>query len=80
MLHSLNRRASGTVYWIVAMLSIGWRRRDVREVLGQLTRIIAASLFTRLWVPVGNTGGASFSATKPMDLPPDLLELMREDR
>ena len=63
-----------------AMLSIAWRRRDAREILGQFTRIVAASLFTRLWVPVGNTGGASFSATKPMDLPPDLLELMREDR
>ena len=39
----------------VGMLGIAWRRRDAREITGQLTRIVAAALFSRLWVPVGNT-------------------------
>jgi Protein of unknown function (DUF3703) len=64
----------------VAMLKVGWQRRDTREVLGQLTRIIAAALFSRIWVPEGNTGGAKVSALKPMPVPDDLkriLELLR---
>lgn len=30
------------------MLRLGWRTRDVREVLGQLTRTIAALVFSRI--------------------------------
>ena len=63
----------------VGMLRIGWRRRDAREVFGQMTRIVAATLFTRFWVPVGNTGGANVSAVRPMALPDDLLDLMRDE-
>jgi hypothetical protein len=56
-------------YW---MLKVGGRRRDVREVLGQILRIIGSvgSLIGR--VPIGNTGGANVSAIKPMPIPPDL--------
>lgn len=62
----------------LGMLAIGWQRRDGREVVGQLTRIVAASLFSRLWVPVGNTGGTSVSATQPMPVPEDLRRLLDE--
>jgi hypothetical protein len=58
------------------MLRIGWRRRDAREVFGQTTRSIAALLFSRLWVPLGNTGGANVSALRPMPLPVDLKALL----
>lgn len=64
----------------VGMLAVGWRRRDRREVFGQLTRIVAAALFSRLWVPVGNTGGANVSAVKPMPVPPDLQALLDQER
>ena len=78
--HILGQRSTGAhVGAHVAMLRVGWRRQDAREVFGQLTRIVAATLFTRLWVPLGNTGGANVSATKPMPLPEDLLDLMRDD-
>ena len=56
----------------LGMLRLGWQRRDWREVPGQLLRIIAAALFSRLWVPAGNTGGANVSAFEPMAVPPDL--------
>jgi hypothetical protein len=62
------------------MLRIAWQRRDVREIAGQLTRIAAAALFSRLWVPVGNTGGANVSATRPMQVPPDLQTILDADR
>lgn len=59
----------------LAMLQVGWRRRDVREVTGQLFRIVAAALLSRVWVPEGNTGGADVSAMKPMPWPEDLRHL-----
>jgi hypothetical protein len=59
-----------------AMLQIGWQRRDGREIRGQVARIVAAALFSRLWVPVGNTGGANVRATQPMPVPSDLQALL----
>jgi hypothetical protein len=56
----------------VGMLRIGWQRRDAREVAGQLVRLLAAALFSRIWVPLGNTGGADVSAMRPMPVPEDL--------
>ncbi len=64
----------------VGMLAVGWQRRDGREVLGQLTRIIAAALFSRIWVPDGNTGGANVSALLKMSLPNDLAAILQTDR
>jgi hypothetical protein len=62
------------------MWRIGWKRRDAREVLGQSTRALAALLFSRLWVPVGNTGGANVSAFRPMPVPDDLRALLAQER
>lgn len=59
------------------MLKVGWRRRDWREVRGQLLRLPAALLLSRIWVPLGNTGGADVSPVKPMPLPADLANLLK---
>ena len=61
------------------MWRLGWQRRDAREVLGQSTRIVAALIFSKLWVPRGNTGGANVSALKPMPLPDDLRAILDAD-
>lgn len=61
------------VHWL--MLVAGLRRRDVREVVGQVPRILASALFSRLWVPHGNTGRARVGAFKPMPVPDDLRHL-----
>jgi hypothetical protein len=53
-----------------------WRQRQPREMLGQTTRIMAAALFSRIWVPEGNTGGANVSAIQPMPIPADLRDLL----
>jgi len=60
-----------------AMLAAALRRRDGRELVGQLLRLLLAapgSLTGRY--PLGNTGGADVSAFKPMPLPEDLRPLL----
>lgn len=64
----------------VGMLGIAWQRRDVREIVGQLTRIVAAAAFSRIWIPEGNTGGANVSATQPMAIPDDLRAILDAHR
>ncbi|PTS85945.1 hypothetical protein DBR00_09360 [Pseudomonas sp. HMWF032] len=61
-------------HWL--MLTLGWQQRDYREVAGQLPRIIAALLASRIWVPVGNTGRARVSAFRPMPVPEELHRLL----
>ncbi|MCR9189225.1 MAG: DUF3703 domain-containing protein [Alteromonadaceae bacterium] len=62
------------------MLRLGWRTKDFREVLGQSIRTIAALVFSRIWVPVGNTGRANVSAFAPMPVPEDLAEILGNTR
>jgi len=62
------------VHWL--MLGLGVEMGDRKEILGQATRIVAAALFSRIWVPVGNTGRANVSALKPMPVPEDLRHLL----
>lgn len=64
----------------VGMLVLAWARRDRREIVGQLLRIAAAALFSRLWVPDGNTGGADVSAFRRMPVPEDLREVLEHAR
>lgn len=61
------------------MFRIGLRRRDAREVFGQVLRLFATVPGWLLgWVPKGNTGGANVSALRPMPLPPDLQVLLHD--
>jgi len=60
-----------------AMLGASVRRRDAREITGQLLRLVLAvpgSISGRY--PVGNTGGADVSAFSPMAVPDDLRPLL----
>jgi hypothetical protein len=60
------------------MLGVGWERRDTRELWAQFVRIAAAFMFSRVWVPVENTGGANVSAFRAMEIPDDLAAILRE--
>ncbi|MDH4086591.1 MAG: DUF3703 domain-containing protein [Nitrospira sp.] len=62
-----------THWW---MLKVGWRRRDCVEISGQLLRILGALLFSRMWVPIGNTGGARVPPFQSMPIPEDLQTLL----
>lgn len=78
--HILSQRHTSEhvhVHWLMLRLaaSVGaWR-----EVIGQSTRMVAAGMFSRLWVPIGNTGRANVSALKPMPVPEDLLAVLEKE-
>lgn len=52
--HILGQRR--TRLHVKSHLGMLWLGHDSREIVGQLTRIVAAALFSRIWMPVGNTG------------------------
>lgn len=61
----------------LAMFGAALRRRDLREVSGQLLRLVLAAPGS--WTgryPVGNTGGADVSAFRPMSVPDDLRAVL----
>lgn len=61
------------------MFAFAWRRGDVRELLGQVPRLLLAgpgSLLGR--APRGNTGGARVGIFTPMPIPEDLQALLRD--
>ena len=77
--HILGQRSTGAhVRAHLAMLHVGWSRRDAREIVGQMSRVLAALLLSRVWVPLGNTGGANVSALRSMEIPEDLAVVLRE--
>lgn len=70
------RRTIHHAYVHALMLWTAMQHSDYREVAGQLPRIVAALLFSRIWVPPGNTGRARVSALAPMPVPADLRHLV----
>lgn len=61
------------------MLRIGWARRDVREVAGQVARLFLTPLGHMTGrLPLGNTGGANVSAFQPMPITPELEALLKQ--
>lgn len=76
--HVLTQRmpfAHAKAHWW--MLRVGWLDRDWREVTGQVPRILAALAFSRVWVPVGNTGRARVSAFRVMGVEGEVEALLR---
>lgn len=62
-----------------AMFRVAIRRRDWRELAGQIPRIILAAPASVLGrAPRGNTGGADAGILTPLPIPPDLEVLLRE--
>jgi hypothetical protein len=57
----------------LAMLVHAWRRRDRREVIGQIVRVLVAGPGSMLGrAPYGNTGGANVGIFTPMPVSEDL--------
>ena len=72
--HVLSQAFAGPhtrVHW--AMFCFAYRRRDVREMLGQVPRLLLAAPGSLLGLaPLGNTGGANVGIFSPMPIPEDL--------
>ena len=59
------------------MLLWGARHKDIREVAGQIIRLIGAAALTKVkGVPIGNTGGSNVSAIKPMPIKQEHAEII----
>ncbi len=74
-----------STYWHVRvhwrMFRWGWRQQDVRELRGQVLRLIGAATKTAIGrLPQGNTGGAHVSAFQPMPIEPRLAQLIAAAR
>jgi len=61
----------------VAMLRWGWRALSLREIAGQVGRLMGAALFTWIWVPRGNPGSTRVGAFTSLPIPDDLASLLR---
>lgn len=65
------------VHWL--MLKLDWKKKDWREIFGQLFRIVGASTKTPFGIyPTGNTGGANVSPFKSLPIPDDLQKIIKE--
>ena len=61
----------------LSMAAFAWRRWDVRELLGQLPRLLLAAPGSWLGrAPKGNTGGSDVGIFTPMEIPKDLQSLL----
>lgn len=58
------------------MCKIGLKTHNYKEVIGQFMRIFASVIFSRLWVPKGNTGGTDVNPFKVMPVPEDLKQYL----
>lgn len=61
-------------HWL--MFRAGLQQRDFKEMLGQVPRMLASLIFSRVWVPPGNTGRSRVPAMKAMPIPEDLRHLL----
>lgn len=67
------------IYTHWRMLKVGIKRQDVREMFGQVVRMLAiVPAYLVGWVPMGNTGGSNVSALRPMSLPADIAPLLED--
>lgn len=63
------------VHW--KMLRFGISIKSMKEVLGQLPRLLVGGVKSFVGkIPVGNTGGANVPPLRPMEIPADLADII----
>jgi hypothetical protein len=63
------------------MLMLAWETHDLKELMGQLFRLVLVPIGHWLGrLPLGNPGRANVNAFKPMTVRPDLLALIQSAR
>lgn len=70
-------------HWTVHvwMLRVGWRLGDLREVAGQVLRLVLTPLGHLTGrLPAGNTGGSNVSAFASLPVSPDLQKQLRDEK
>ncbi|MBK6629514.1 MAG: DUF3703 domain-containing protein [Flavobacteriales bacterium] len=65
------------VHW--RMLKFGFRTKNMREIIGQLPRLVFGGVKSFAGtVPIGNTGGANVPALDSLALPDDLAMILND--
>ena len=54
------------------MLVVGLKTQNLKEISGQIIRIIASIIITPFWIPTGNSGGTNISAIKSIPIRKEL--------
>jgi hypothetical protein len=63
------------------MLIFGLRIKDLKEILGQLPRLLTGGVKSFVGkIPTGNTGGANVPPLRPMEIPDDLKAILSRYR
>ncbi|WP_369385836.1 DUF3703 domain-containing protein [Nonlabens tegetincola] len=66
-------------HWL--MLKFGLRQRNTKEVLGQVLRLLVGGWKSFIdHVPIGNTGGSNVPPLKRMEMPEDLIKILKKYR
>ncbi len=64
-------------HWL--MLKFGFRQKNLKEVFGQLLRLLVGGWKSFIdHVPIGNTGGSNVPPLRRMELPVELEEILRQ--
>ena len=73
-----NRTVDHTrAHWLMSKVAV--KKRDMREIWGQIIRLIGAVTKTQLGIyPKGNTGGANVWFFKPMPIRSDLRAILQD--
>ena len=59
------------------MLKFGIRIKNIKEILGQLPRLLVGGIKSFVGkIPTGNTGGANVPPLRKMEIPEDLKNMM----
>jgi len=62
------------------MLQFGIATKNTREIIGQLPRLLVGGVKSFVGhIPVGNTGGANVHPLKAMEIPQDLLLILKNN-
>ena len=63
------------------MLCFAFRRKNLKEIVGQLPRLLVGGIKSFLGeIPTGNTGGADVPPLRSMEIPADLNEILARYR
>ena len=66
-------------HWL--MLKFGFRIKSLKEVIGQIPRLLVGGVKSFVGViPVGNTGGANVPPLRPMKIASDLMEILENKK
>ncbi len=68
--------AHSFVHW--KMLLFGIKTKNIKEIIGQIPRLIFGGVKSFVGkIPVGNTGGANVPPLQPMEIPEEILNIIK---